>query len=295
VVSTNGLEEELEVFSFVEKVQRRQQQEVVVQKEVSVITESFGESYSEGRHTPALCLCPRNPGRPSFVTEYMRSLVLAAALLAATSIFAADVFAADVEHAFQSVVPRGTVQRVVISIPTGSFTIRNGAATSLALSGISSRDYDTAREKVWAQKVVNDTSVEIYVNGDEAIVRRKFGKNAQSWRAQKFTGLDLKLNLPPGVDVEFDTTAGEVDMAGDFGDVNIDLRAGEIDVKVPKARVRELNASCRVGEVRADLGNNQVVTHEGVFPGKTHHFNANGTSHVNLHVTAGEIDVALTR
>jgi hypothetical protein len=293
VVSTNGLEEgRFEVFSFVEKVQRRQQQqqqEVVVQKEVSVITESFGESYSEGRRKPALCLCPRNPGRPWFVTEYMRALVFAATLLAATS-----TFAADVEHAYQSVVPRGTVQRVVIAIPTGSFTIRNGAATSLALSGISSRDYDTAKEKVWAQKVVNDTSVEIYVNGDEAVVRRKFGKNAQSWRAQKFTGLDLKLNLPPGVDVEFDTTAGEVDIAGDFGDVNIDLRAGEIDVKVPKARVRELNASCRIGEVRADLGN-EVVTHEGVFPGKTHHFNANGTSHVNLHVTAGEIDVALTR
>ena len=201
----------------------------------------------------------------------MRSLVLAAALLAATT-----AFARRRGHAYQSVVPRGSVRRVVIAIPTGSFTIRNGDASTLALSGISSRDYDTAKEKVWAQKVVNDTSVEIYVNGDEAIVRRKFGKNAQSWRAQKFTGHDLKINLPPGVDVEFDTTAGEVDMAGDFGDVNIDLRAGEIAVKVPKSRVRELNASCRVGEVRADLGNNQVVTHEGVFPGKTHLYNAKG-------------------
>lgn len=222
----------------------------------------------------------------------MRSLVLAAA----TSLFVAtSAFAADVEHAYQSVVPRGSVRRVIVSIPAGSFTIRNGDAATLALSGISSRDYDTAKEKVWAQKVVDDTSIEFYVNGDEAIVRRKFGKNAQSWRAQKFTGHDLKLNLPPGVDVEFDTTAGEVDLAGDFGDVNIDLRAGEIAVKVPKSRVRELNASCRVGEVRADLGENQVVTHEGVFPGRTHHYNANGTSHVNLHVTAGEIDVALTR
>jgi hypothetical protein len=46
VVSTNGLEEGRfqQVFVFVEEVQRRQQQEVV-EKEVSVITESFGESY----------------------------------------------------------------------------------------------------------------------------------------------------------------------------------------------------------------------------------------------------------
>jgi len=77
-------------------------------------------------------------------------------------------------------VPRGHVQRVVIDIPHGSFTIRNGAATHLGVSGIASRDYDGAREGAWAQKVVDDTSVEIYVNGAEAIVRRKFGKNAQS-------------------------------------------------------------------------------------------------------------------
>jgi hypothetical protein len=290
VVSTNGLEEERE--SSCEEVRRRQQE--VVEKEVSVITESFGESYSEGRRKPALCFFHRNLGGRSRVPEVMRSLVLAAATLLAASAFAGDVFAADVEHKFQSVVPRGSVQRVVIAIPTGSFTIRNSTTASLNVSGIASRDYDGSKEKAWAQKVVNDTSVEIYVNGAEAVVRRKFGTNAQSWRAQKFTGLDLRIDLPAGVDVEFDTSAGEVDLAGDFGDINIDLRAGEIAVKVPKARVRELNASCRVGEVRAHLGN-QTISREGLFPGKTHHFNPNGTSHVNLHVTAGEVDVTLTK
>ncbi|HEX8255761.1 MAG TPA: hypothetical protein VF846_21660 [Thermoanaerobaculia bacterium] len=48
-MSTNGLEEgrfqQVFVFVFVEEVQRRQQQ-VVVEKEISVITETFfGESY----------------------------------------------------------------------------------------------------------------------------------------------------------------------------------------------------------------------------------------------------------
>src|SRR5688500_18592312 len=104
------------------------------------------------------------------------SLVLAASLLAATS-----ALAQDVEHKFQSFVPRGQVQRVVIDIPYGSFTIRNGAPAHIGVSGVASRDYDGQRERIWAQKVVDATSVEVYVNGAEAIVRRKFGRNADSW------------------------------------------------------------------------------------------------------------------
>jgi len=215
------------------------------------------------------------------------SLLLSAALLVATAA-AAD----DVEHRFQSIVPRGQVQRVLIDIPAGEFTIRNGAPGHIGVSGIASRDYDGPRERIWARKVVDDTSVEVYVNGTEAIVRRKFGRNADSWRARKFTGIDLRLDLPPGVDVEFDTTAGEVDMEGDFGDISIDLRAGEIDVRIPRAKVRELNASCRVGEVRTNLGT-EIVTREGLLPGRTHFFNAKGRTHVNVHVTAGEVDVTL--
>jgi hypothetical protein len=218
-----------------------------------------------------------------------KALVLAAALSAATS-----AVADDVEHKFQSVLPRGQVQRVLIDIPAGSFTIRNGSADRIALSGVASRDYDGHRERIWAQNVVNDTSVEVYINGADAIVRRKFGRNADSWRAQKFTGIDLRLELPPGVDVKFDTTAGEIDVNGDFGDVNVDLRAGEVDVRVPRAKVREMNASCRIGEVRANVGT-EIITKEGLFPGRTHYFNAKGKTRVNVHVTTGEVDVTLVQ
>jgi hypothetical protein len=217
-----------------------------------------------------------------------------ALILAASLLIAGTAAAKDVTHEFQAAVARGGVQRVVIAISAGKFTVRNGGGDRLAVSGIASRDFDGSKEKIWAQKVVDDTSVEIVVNGAEAIVRRKFGKNAQSFRAQKFTGIDLKLDLPKGMDVDFDTAAGEIDMDGDFGDIDIDLRAGEVDVKMPRSRVRELNASCRVGEVRTHLGT-EIVTREGLFPGKTHFFNANGTAHVNVHVTAGEVDVTLTQ
>jgi hypothetical protein len=213
---------------------------------------------------------------------------------AACVLFATTVLARDVEHAFQSSVPRGEIQRVVIDVPFGAFKVRNGPSNRLALSGIASRDYDGKKEKEWAQKVVDDTSVEFYVNGTSAIVKRKFGKNAQSWRAMKFTGVDLVIELPPGVDVQFETSAGEIEMTGTFGDIDIDLRAGEVDVRIPRAGVRDLHASCRVGEVRTNLGT-EIVTREGILPGRTKYFNAGGTSHVNVHVTAGEVDVTLTQ
>ncbi len=220
----------------------------------------------------------------------MRVTTLAFAAL----FFASSAAARDVEHKFQTSIPRGQVQRVVIDMPFGEFTVRNGAPNAISVAGIASRDYDGQREKIWAQKVVDDTSVEVVVDGAEATVRRKFGKNASSWRARKFTGIDVKLELPPGIDVRFETRAGEIDVAGHFGDLDIDLTAGEIDVRVPRATVRELNASCRVGEVHTNLGT-EVITREGLFPGKTHFYNASGHGHVNAHTTFGEVRVTLTQ
>jgi hypothetical protein len=217
-----------------------------------------------------------------------KALVLAGSLL-----LAASAFARDVEHKFQSVVPRGGVQRVIIDIPQGNFTIRNSTANQLVVAGIASRDFDGRREMEWAQKVVNDTSVEIYVSGTDAIVKRKFGPNAESYRARKFTGLDVRLELPAGVDVKFETSAGDVDLSGDFGHVDLDLRAGDVSIQMPKNRVRALDASCRIGEVKTNTGS-QVITKEGLFPGRTHVFNAAGTSNVKAHVTVGEINVKLT-
>ena len=214
--------------------------------------------------------------------------------LGATLFLASPLLADDVEHSFRTAVARGQVQRVVVDIPFGSFKVVNGAANQLAAAGVASRDYDGQRERIWAQSVVDDTTVEIYVSGAEAIVRRKFGKNADSWRARKFTGIDLRLDLPPGVDVEFETSAGEIEVTGVFGNLDIDLRAGEIDVRVPRSSVRELNASCRIGEVHTNLGT-EVVSREGILPGRTRFVNAAGKSRINVHTTVGEVDVTLVQ
>jgi opacity protein-like surface antigen len=215
----------------------------------------------------------------------------AVALFAVSSVAAADV---RVTHPFSSSREKGTVRRVIVEIPSGSVTVRNGDTQVLAVTGVASRDYEGSRERVWAQKVVNASSVDIYASGDEAIVRRKFGPDADSFRAQKFTSFSVTIDVPAGTDVEIRTSAGEVRMAGTFGRVSSDLRAGEIHFTAPKSSIRELNASCRVGEVHANLGD-ETIRREGLFPGRTHYYDANGTSTVDLHVTAGEIHVELTR
>src|SRR5713226_10638110 len=78
-----------------------------------------------------------------------------------------------VRHSFESSVPRGQVRRVVIDIPAGDVDVRNGAADRLTVSGWVSREPDSDRNRAKEQRIVNDTTVEIYVSNEEAIVRRR--------------------------------------------------------------------------------------------------------------------------
>jgi len=85
-----------------------------------------------------------------------------------------------------------------------------------------------------------------------------------------------------------------VNIDGVFGDVMVDLRAGDLNVRTPRANVRELSASCRVGDVTTNLGH-EIISRSGLFPGTTRWEKDSGNSRLNLHVTAGDIDVKLTQ
>ncbi len=219
----------------------------------------------------------------------MRRAIFAILLLAAM-----PGLADKVRHSFESSVPRAKVQRVVVDIPTGDVTVRNGAAGRLSVSGWVARDPDSENSRAKEQRIVDDTSVEIYASNDEAIVRRKFGPEASTWRGSMFSDYKLTLEVPPGMTLDLLTRFGDVTIEGSFGDIDIDLRAGDIHLTMPKKDVRELNASARVGEVRAKLGD-EIVEREGVFPGTTRYRNENGRSIVNVHVTAGDVRVNLTK
>ena len=219
----------------------------------------------------------------------MRTAITAFCLLTATTAAAEG----RVHHRFESAVPRGQVERVVIAIPAGEVTVRNGAANRLAISGVVSRDPDNERNRAKEQRIVNDTTVEISISGGEAVIRRRFGPEARSWRAEMFTAVDIEVEVPRGVALEIETRAGDVTIDGSFGDVNVDLRAGEVNVRMPRAEVRDLRASCRIGEVRTNVGG-EIITREGLFPGQTRYSNPSGRSIVHVHTTVGEVRVDLT-
>ena len=220
------------------------------------------------------------------------ALAVALALALAALSAAAD---EEVTHSFSTSVPRGHVHRIVIDIPAGEVKVRNGDAGTIALSGDIRRSYDGWRRRAKEQSIADDVSAEIYVNGDEAVVRRRFGSNAQSWSARSFhSGFEIKLDVPAGVDVIVETKYGEVDLDGTFGNVECDLTAGEIHVRTPRANVRDLSASVRVGEVHANLGDHSLEK-EGLFPGSMTWVNAEGKADLHVHTTFGEVHVTLTR
>lgn len=219
----------------------------------------------------------------------MRTTLIAAALLLSSATLFAD---QDVSRTFHTSIPRGAVTRLIIDIPAAEIFVRNGAADKLTASGEISRESDGEREREQNRKLLESMGVEIYVRGNEAVVRRRFTNDSDTWRNRTFTEFKIDLEVPQGTSLQFETSYGEIKMDGRFGDIDIDLRAGEVDLHTRRVDVGELNASCRVGEVRADLGD-RWVKREGVFPGKTHFINADGKHTVNIHVTAGEVDVTL--
>lgn len=216
------------------------------------------------------------------------TLVAAAALLAAASVLAEDF----VTHSFSSSAARGAIRRVVVDVPAGSVSVRNGAADRINVTGSVKRDYEDDREK--QQRVVDDISVEIYTSPTEAVVRRKLGPNSRGWSARNNSDYRVTIEVPPGLDVVVETKYGEVDIDGTFGAVSCDLRAGEIHATLPREAVKDLSASVRVGEVHASVGDRRI-DNEGVFPRAAKWTNPAGGrgSSVNLHTTAGEVHVTL--
>ena len=221
----------------------------------------------------------------------MRNVLFATAFLLVASPALAN---HDVRHAFQQSIPADGIHRVTIEIPAGDVSVRNGASNSLVVKGYAKREYDGTDPKDTNQKVVDDISADFYVNHEEAVVRRRFGPNARGWRAAHFTDFHITVEVPAGTSVEFATKYGDVDIDGVFGDVLVDLRAGDVTVRTPRANVRELTASCRVGDVTTNLGH-EIISRSGLFPGTTRWEKNDGTSRLNLHVTAGDIEVKLTQ
>ena len=220
----------------------------------------------------------------------MRSLLIASVVLAATPAFAEP----HVRHTFASSTPLAGVRTLVVDVPAGDLTIRNGASDRIAVSGTASREPDGPRSRDEQQRIVDDVSAEVYVAGQEAVVRRRFGPEARGFSGETFTKLTLVIEVPEGVSINLLTRFGDIKVEGRFGDIDIDLRAGAITVRTPKADVRDLRASCRVGNVLTNLGH-EVVERAGMFPRTIKFTNPEGKSALSVHTTAGDVQVTLTK
>ena len=231
--------------------------------------------------------------RPDAVEKSMnRFAVLGAAMLLAAGPASAG---PTVSHPFSNSIPRGQVRRVIIDIPSGDIAVRNGTADRIRIVGSAGREYDGYRARENAQRIADDIGAQIFVDGDEALVRRSLGPHARSWTARNWiSDYRVTVEVPRGMNIEIDTHFGDLTIDGDFGDVTTDLRAGDIELRMPRASVRELTASVRIGEVHTDLGDDSE-DHEGLFPGTTHFVNAVGHSRVEVHTTIGDVHVTLTR
>lgn len=219
------------------------------------------------------------------------SLAVAATLFMAGAALADD----EVTHNFTTSAARGHVKRVVIDIPAGEVRVRNGAADRIAVNGTVVRRFDSRRRLSKEQQIADDISAEVVINGDEATVRRRFGPAAQGWNARSHhSNVELTVTLPAGIDVEVGTRYGAVDIDGAFGNIDTDLRAGEVHVRTPRANVRDLTASVTIGEVHTYFGDH-YIENEGLFPHSAHLHNAGGRSDVNVHSTFGEVHVTLTQ
>jgi hypothetical protein len=221
------------------------------------------------------------------------AFALSAAALLTTVAAVAD---EEVTHAVAASAARGSARRVVIDLPAGDVEVRNGDGATIAVKGEIRRHCDGYRQREKAQRIADDVSLVVSVNGADATVKRKFGANADTWNARSHhTTVRAVVTVPVGMDVELTTHFGEVELDGSFGNIDIDLRAGEIRVRTPRANVKDLKASVMIGEVHTDVGD-VSEEHEGVFPGRTHWVNASGgRSNVDVHTTVGEVNVTLTR
>jgi hypothetical protein len=225
----------------------------------------------------------------------MRTTIRAilSALLLTGAAFAAEQPKAVHQLAFTASVPGAL--RLEIDMPAVDLVIENGPEGMIGIEGTVERRVRRQKDHARAQQIVDASSVRIDVQGSRAFLRRTFDKGAQGRSAQGGkTRFRLHLRVPSGINIEMNQKAGEVTLAGSFGDIDIHLNAGEVSLRIPKRSVRELLADVKVGEVNTNLGD-RIIQKEGLFAGKTHFFNEGGRFVVNVGVLAGEVDIELTR
>jgi hypothetical protein len=220
------------------------------------------------------------------------TLAILAALLLSPAVRADDDRRAVRQIGLLSSVPDAL--RLQVDMPASELFIENGPPGVIEISGTVERKFRREKDRDRAQQIANATSVKVQLQGSRAFLRRDFGPEARGRSARSGdTEFRLRLKVPVGMHVEVQQRAGDVRMAGRFGDIDINMRAGAVDLRIPKAPVRELYADVKVGEVKTNLGD-RIIEKEGILAGRTTYRNDAGAHRVSVALLAGEVHIELT-
>lgn len=221
----------------------------------------------------------------------MRKVSLLIALLLAAATAQGET---KVKHRFQSSVPARGIEEVVIEILASEMTIANGEPTTISVKGLARQEFHRIDGLAEAQRIADATEVRIETRGSKAYVSRSLGPAARgrSWGDQ--AELDFEIMVPKGLSIRVLQKAGEIDIEGDFGNIDVQMKAGEVRVSVPKINVKELSARAHIGEVTTNLGE-KIISKEGILAGRTEYYNEQGSNSLIVNLTVGEIHIALTQ
>ncbi len=219
------------------------------------------------------------------------AIVLAGVMLFGPGVSASEPETTEISHRYES----GTVRRVEIELPPGtSLIVRTAREPVISIEGTAKVNFEGSPSRLKRKAILEGLDVEGIIESSNRlrIVDTREGKARSGWARRLLTEYAVTITVPEWTNVEVQQRDGSVTLDGDFGDVIADLRAGQLSAKLPKARVKDLSARTRAGEVRADFGR---VTEErqGLFPGEATYANPSGQTTVSLTVTFGEIDVKL--
>jgi DUF4097 and DUF4098 domain-containing protein YvlB len=169
------------------------------------------------------------------------SVLMIAALCLAAGLAHADIEIRD-EHSFaarpgQTVVIDVSFHEVEVEIEPGA-TVH--AAVELWSSSSSSK----------AQKAINELAPIFEEKGDTLRIRST-RKGGWSWRTGKIKG-HVTVTMPPDLDLEVDSSSGNITIDGDLGDgaVSCDASSGSVMVR---GAVRKLSVDTSSGSIRAEV------------------------------------------
>lgn len=176
------------------------------------------------------------------------------------------------------------ISSVRLDFPAGSLRVEGGepgGEFEAVMTARCRRDHGKCEERAQRIKLVSETE------GNTRTFRMMGMRKLDSIGLE----VDLVLRVPPGVDLEIDMGAGELEVADLASHVDVHLGAGEVDLQLSEADVASVDVRVGIGEA-ALRSSGRRLSGSG-FLSKRINWNGSGRSHVEVDLGVGDVGVAL--